>query len=135
MKSIITLLALAASSTLTMAADMQLTDAVVDTAFAKVDTDRDGTVSLAEAKKFGISSKLFHKANLDKDGTLDKKEFSSALQAKHANANADNDGTLAWPEAKKAGVRSKKVFEAADSDNDGTLDIAEYLAALTSQAK
>lgn len=97
--------------------------------------NKDGTVSLAEAKRFGITSKAFHQANADKDGSLDTKEFADAIAIQFAAANADNDGTLDWKEAQKAGVRSKKAFEEADSDKDGTLDIAEYLVALTAQAK
>jgi hypothetical protein len=135
MKSIITLIALAAASTLAMAADPQLTEAQVDPAFAKADTDKNGTLSLAEARKFGIDTKVFHKVNPDKDGSLDKKEFAAAIQAKFLAANPDKDGTLDWKEAKKAGIKSKKTFDAANPDNDGTLDIAEYLAALTSQVK
>lgn len=89
----------------------QLTEAQTEAAFTKADTGKDGTVSLAEAKKFGITTAAFHAANPDKDGTLD------------------------WKEAKKAGVKTKKTFDAANPDKDGTLDAVEFVNALTAQAR
>src|SRR3954453_5040715 len=44
------------------------------------DTDNDGTVDLAEAKK--AASALFDKVDKDKDGTLDKRELHGRLSAK-----------------------------------------------------
>lgn len=128
-------LPLALAASFAHAADTTLSDAQIDAAFAKADADKNGTVSLAEAKKFGITAKAFAKANPDKDGSLDKKEFVAAIQAQFADANPDKDGTLDPKEAKKAGVKSKQTFEAANPDKDGTLDIAEFLAALMAQAK
>jgi hypothetical protein len=89
----------------------QPSDTQVDAAFAKADAAKNGTVSLAEAKRFGISEASFNKANPDKDGTLDQKE------------------------ATKAGIKPKKTFDAANPDKDGTLDLSEYLNALVAQAK
>ena len=60
---------------------------------------------------------------------LQQSAFSSRLP------NPDNDRTLDWKEAQKAGIKTKKVFDAADRDKDGTLDIAEFLAALVAQGK
>ena len=48
---------------------------------AKFDTDNDGTVDLAEAKK--AASALFEKLDTDKDGTLDIKELQAALAEKN----------------------------------------------------
>jgi hypothetical protein len=45
-----------------------------------LDTDNDGTVDLAEAKK--AASALFDRLERDKDGTLDKKELAGRLSAK-----------------------------------------------------
>ena len=112
-----------------------LTEAQTEAAFAKADTDKNGTVSLAEAKKFGITAKAFEAANPDKDGSLDKKEFAAALTLQFNQANPDKDGTLDWKEAKKAGVKSKKTFDAANPDKDGTLDPVEFVSALVLQAK
>ena len=66
------------------AADVQPTGAQIDTAFAVADADKNGTVSLQEAKKFGITTTMFQKANPDKDGSLDKKEFVAALLPVHS---------------------------------------------------
>jgi hypothetical protein len=52
-----------------------------------------------------------------------EKEFSAAVAYQFARANRGKDDALDWAEAKKAGVRSKQVFDAADSDHDGTLDL------------
>lgn len=135
MKATISLLALALASPLALAADATLTDALVDPVFTKADKDKNGTLSLVEARKFGITTKAFQQANPDKDGSLDKAEFIAAITARFEAANPDKDGTLDWREAQKAGIKSKKVFAAANPDKDGTLDIAEYLAALAAQAK
>jgi EF-hand domain pair len=135
MKTFITLLALAASSTLALAADAKLSDAQIDAAFAKADLDKNGTLSLVEAKRFGITGKFFRLANPDLDSSLDKMEFVAAIEAQFKAANPDNDGTLDAREAAKAGVKNRRVFEAANPDKDGTLDIAEYLAALVAQAR
>ncbi|WP_157270901.1 EF-hand domain-containing protein [Azohydromonas aeria] len=135
MKSLLALAALSLTTSLALAADPQLTDAQVEPAFAKADANKNGTVDLAEAKKFGIAEKAFHKANPDKDGSLDKQEFAAAIVAQFVAANPDNDGTLDEKEARNAGIKSKSVFEAANPDKDGTLDIAEYLVALTATAK
>jgi Ca2+-binding EF-hand superfamily protein len=109
------------------AADAQPTGAQIDTAFAMADADKNGTVSLQEAKKFGIMTKMFEKADLDNDGSLDKKEFAAAVSYQFTAADPDKDGTLDWKEAQKAGIKNKKLFK--------TLDLAEYLMALAAQAK
>ncbi len=113
-----------------VAADATLTDEQVGAAFKKADKNGDGTLSKAEARAFGITSKVFMTANPDKDGTLDTKEFAAAMAIRFHAANPDKDGTLDWKEARKAGVKSKKAFEGANPDKDGSLDLAEYVAAL-----
>lgn len=135
MKQIAISAALAFAAASALAANTAPTEEQVTAAFEKADANKNGTVSLSEAKKFGIASKFFTKANPDNDGSLDKKEFAAAIGLQFAAANPDNDGTLDWPEAKRAGVKSKKVFEQANPDKDGTLDVVEYLAALVAQAK
>jgi hypothetical protein len=112
-----------------------LTDSLIDAAMKKADPDKDGTVSLDEALKFGLTKEAFEKANPDKDGTLDRKEFAKAVELQFETANPDKDGTLDWKEAQKAGIKDQKTFDAANPDKDGHLDLAEFLAALTLQAK
>jgi Ca2+-binding EF-hand superfamily protein len=85
------------------------------------DTDNDGTVDLAEARK--AASALFDKLERDKDGTLDKRELARRLSARElAAADPDHDGTLTKDEY-LAVVEQR--FKAADPDHDGTLDAKE----------
>jgi EF hand len=83
------------------------------------DTDKDGTLDLAEVKK--AASDLFTKLDRDHDGTLDKRELAGRLSAKELAA-ADHDGTLTADEY-LAVVEQR--FNAADPDKDGTLDAKE----------
>ena len=85
------------------------------------DTDNDGTIDLAEAKK--AASALFDKLERDHDGTLDKRELGRRLTPKElAAADPDHDGTLTKDEY-LAVVEQR--FSAADPDHDGTLDAKE----------
>jgi EF hand len=86
-----------------------------------LDTDNDGTVDLAEAKK--AASALFDKLDRDHDGTLDKRELAGRLSAKEiAAADPDRDGTLTKDEYLAV---IEQRFKAADPDKDGTLDAKE----------
>jgi EF hand len=86
-----------------------------------LDTDNDGTVDLAEAKK--AASALFDRLDRDHDGTLDKRELAGRLSAKEfAAADPDHDGTLTKDEY-LAVVEQR--FNAANADSDGTLDAKE----------
>ncbi len=85
------------------------------------DTDGDGTIDLAEAKK--AASALFDRLERDRDGTLDKHELARRLSPKElAAADPDHDGTLTREEY-LAVVEQR--FSAADPDHDGTLDARE----------
>ena len=79
--------------------------------FPAIDTDNDGTVSLAEAQ--AGASKVF--TTLNTDGMLRAKELKDRL-------NAAVLGTL---DAKQYAKIVQGKFKAADTDNDGTLDEAE----------
>jgi Ca2+-binding EF-hand superfamily protein len=85
------------------------------------DTDNDGTVDLAEAKK--AASALFDRLERDHDGTLDRRELAGRLTAKElAAADPDHDGTLTREEYL---ALVEQRFGAADADHDGTLDAKE----------
>ena len=85
------------------------------------DTDKDGTLDLAEVKK--AASALFAKLDRDHDGSLDKRELAGRLAAGElAAADPDHDGTLTQDEY-LAVVEQR--FNAADPDKDGTLDRKE----------
>lgn len=89
---------------------------------ALFDTDHDGTVDLAEAKK--AASDLFDRLDTDKDGTLDIKELQGRLSRKEfAAADPDKDKTLTKDEY-LAVVEQR--FKAADPDHDGTISAAEF---------
>jgi Ca2+-binding EF-hand superfamily protein len=86
------------------------------------DTDKDGTVDLAEAKKAG--SDMFDKLDVDHDGTLTFKELHGRMSRKEfAAADTDKDGTLTKEEY-LAFVEQR--FKAADKDHDGTLSNWEF---------
>src|SRR5258708_20855227 len=85
------------------------------------ETDSDGTVDLAEAKK--AASALFDRLDPDRDGTLDRRELRGRLSAKElAAGDPDKDGTLTKDEYLSV---VEQRFKAADPDNDGTLDAKE----------
>lgn len=89
---------------------------------ARFDTDKDGTVDLAEAKK--AASDLFDKLDADKDGTLSIKELQGRLSRKEfAAADPDKDKTLTKDEYL---AEVEQRFKAADTDNDGTISEAEF---------
>ena len=86
------------------------------------DTDHDGTVDLAEAKKAG--SDMFDKLDVDHDGTLTFKELHGRMSRKEfAAADPDKDGTLTKEEYLAVVERR---FKAADKDHDGTLANWEF---------
>ena len=86
-----------------------------------LDTDNDGTLDLAEAKK--AASSVFAKLDRDRDGTLDRRELLGRLSEREfAAADPDHDGTLTMEEY-LAVVEQR--FNAANPDKDGTLDAKE----------
>jgi Ca2+-binding EF-hand superfamily protein len=89
---------------------------------ARFDTDHDGTVDLAEAKKAGLDA--FDRLDTDKDGTLDLKELHGRLSRKEfAAADRDNDKTLSKDEY-LAVVEQR--FKSADADGEGSVSAAEF---------
>jgi Ca2+-binding EF-hand superfamily protein len=89
---------------------------------ARFDTDKDGTVDLAEAKK--AAGDLFDKLDTDKDGTLDIRELQGRLSHKDfAAADPDKDKTLTKEEYL---ALVEQRFKVADADKDGTVSEAEF---------
>jgi hypothetical protein len=87
------------------------------TLVGQFDTDHDGTVDLAEAKKAG--SDTFDKLDTNKTGMLDLKQLHGRLTRKQfAAADADKNGTLSKDEY-LAVVEQR--FDAADAKHDGKL--------------
>jgi hypothetical protein len=86
-----------------------------------LDTDADGSVDLAEAKR--AAEALFDKLDHDRDGTLDAKELRRRLSKGDLTAaDLDKDGTLSKDEYL---ALVEKRFQAADVDHDGTLTAKE----------
>ena len=90
-------------------------------ALSALDTDKDGTVDLAEAK--AAASALFDKLDANHDRTLDRKEVKDRIPANDwAAADPDNDKTISKDEYL---AYVETVFKRADKDNDGTIDAKE----------
>jgi EF hand len=86
-----------------------------------IDSDKDGTVDLTEAKAAG--SAAFDRIEKDHEGTMDHSELHGRLSAKDmAAADPDRDGTL--DKAEYLALVEQR-FKAADPDNDGTVDARE----------
>jgi EF hand len=82
-----------------------------------LDTDNDGTVDLAEAKK--AAAALFDRLDINHEGTLDRREVGRRLSAKEfAAADVDKDKMLTTDEYLTI---VEQRFKATDTDNDGTL--------------
>ena len=72
------------------------------------------------------SAAVVAKYDKDSDKTLDWAEVQTAASARFDSLNKDADTTLDNQELK--GIVGEAAFKAADSDHDGTLSKAEYLA-------
>jgi EF hand len=89
-----------------------------------LDTDKNGTVDLDEAKK--AATALFDRLDVNHDGTIDRRELGGRLSAREfAAADVDKEGTLTKDEY-LAVVEQR--FKAADTDHDGTLTAKELHA-------
>ncbi len=98
-----------------------VTHAFAQSALTAADTDKDGTLDLAEVK--AAASAAFENLDKDKDTTLDYKEAAGHLNKKEfKSADTDKDHTLTKDEYL---ALAEKLFKAADTNNDGTLDAAE----------
>jgi Ca2+-binding EF-hand superfamily protein len=115
------LASLLAASVLPAIAMTSASPAFAASALKTLDTDKDGTVDLNEAKT--AATALFDKLEKDNDGTLDRKEMHGRIpDADWAVADPDNDKTISRDEYL---AYVEAVFKKADADNDGTLDAKE----------
>jgi Ca2+-binding EF-hand superfamily protein len=86
-----------------------------------LDPDKDGTVSLDEAK--AAADKKFDALDTDHEGTLSLKETKGLfLKSTLPQADPDKDGTIDKAEWE---AQVEHRFKAADTDRDGTLDARE----------
>jgi Ca2+-binding EF-hand superfamily protein len=123
---IITVKALTLASSLAIALPIAMVVTTASPAFAAsaletLDTDKDGTVDLAEAKT--AASALFDKLDVDHDGTLDHKELKDRISAEDWKiADPDNDKTISKDEYL---AFVEVAFKRANPDNDATIDAKE----------
>jgi Ca2+-binding EF-hand superfamily protein len=89
--------------------------------FKTIDTDNDGTLSLAEVKNY--ASAHFDGLDADHDGTLTLAEFQAPVLAAFGRAEGARRQRL-----ERALTRRETLFKAMDKDKDGTLSKDEYLA-------
>lgn len=88
---------------------------------SKIDTDHDGTISLAEAQT--AASTKFDALDTDKEGTLDLNELTGILSPSTVKkADKDKDSTLDKAEFL---ALVERMFKEADLDHDGTLNAQE----------
>lgn len=104
------------------AANPVLAQSRKSTQVGRYDTDGDGTVDLAEAKK--AAGDLFDKLDTDKDGTLSFKELHGRLSRKEFTA-ADTDTDQSLTREEYLAVVELR-FKAADRDHDGTISSWEF---------
>jgi hypothetical protein len=124
MKSNIKALTLASLLAVSLSPAMVLTSgspAFAASALGAIDTDKDGTIDLAEAK--AAAGALFDKLDVDHDGTLDRKELINRISAEDWKiADPDNDKTISKDEYM---AFVEVAFKRANPDNDGTIDAKE----------
>ena len=109
-------------------------------AFADLDTDGNGELTLEELENFGATR--FAASDTDGDGALSRDELLSSSQERmQARADrmierldADEDGLISQEEMAAAregrGRRSpERMFERVDADEDGVISQAEFEAA------
>jgi Ca2+-binding EF-hand superfamily protein len=62
--------------------------------FDSLDTDHDGTLDMKEMAGTGVHAMTFKKADKDGDGSLDKSEYMGLVEARFKAADTDHDGTV-----------------------------------------
>jgi Ca2+-binding EF-hand superfamily protein len=106
---------------LTSALTFALSPALSASTLEGLDTDKDGTIDLDEAKV--AANSVFDKLDVDHDGTLSRAELRGrVLPQDWAIADPDGDKTLTKDEYLNY---VEIVFKRADKDGDGTLDAKE----------
>jgi Ca2+-binding EF-hand superfamily protein len=106
---------------LALALTSAVSPALAASAISILDTDKDGTVDLDEAK--AAASKLFDELDVDHDGTVDRKELEGRISAEDWKmADPDNDKTISKAEYL---AFVEVAFKRANPDSDGSIDAKE----------
>jgi Ca2+-binding EF-hand superfamily protein len=119
--------------------------------FSELDTDGDGNIS---ARESGLEQKAFDALDVNQDGSVSLEELGNALQLQHSamltRMQLEEDGAaggigqdfapllFAGPDAGAGGAPSggetgRSVFDAMDTNQDGTISAEELAAALEKQ--
>ena len=103
-------------------------------AFETIDTDGDGTITMAEIK--ALSAARFAQVDTNADGNLDREELLAAAADKaRGNAEKHIDRMIAWQDENGDGVLSAeempsdrlgKMFQRMDADGNGEISAEEY---------
>jgi EF hand domain-containing protein len=104
--------------------------AMADHFFERMDTNKDGQVTRAEAD--AVEQQLFARLDADKDGVLTAKEAEDGgralraqeLEARFKALDGNGDGKLDQPESKLPPA----VFERLDQNKDHALTLVEFVA-------
>jgi len=98
-----------------------LSPAFAASVFSGIDTDKDGTIDLNEAK--AAASSVFDKLDANHDGTLDRAELRGRVPEQDwATADPDSDKTLTKDEYLNY---VEFAFKRADKNGDGMVDAKE----------
>jgi Ca2+-binding EF-hand superfamily protein len=120
----------------------------MDERFAELDTDKNGSLSRAEANQPCGLANRFDAIDADKNGTVTLAEIQASMKKmarethkraaeRFKAADTDNDGSLTREEA-KAMPNVAKNFDAIDADKSGTVtgkEIHDYMRAHRQQRK
>jgi Ca2+-binding EF-hand superfamily protein len=108
---------------------MDAFDRFWDTLAAHCDTDRDGRITPVEYRTAMVAAFV--------DGGLFESVFRPAAEALAIIADTDGDGSIDQSEFQAMEavlgipeIQSRIAFHRLDTDHDGVLDVAEYLAAV-----
>lgn len=91
--------------------------------FKQADVNKDTVISMDEFLEFWRAADFNPKRDVNNDGLLSTDEWADEVSFKNFDLN--NDGVIADEEANE---KRKGHFVFADKNEDGSLDIAEFLA-------
>merc|ERR1712228_576267 len=106
-----------------------------DNVFKHFDADGSGNIDLAEFKS--VLSKLGNSDEAKAEAAFKKADADAACEKAFKAIDADNSGNVSPAEISAAvkGVDASAFLAVADKDGDGEISLAEFKAALATNAK